>query len=265
MPIENVIRRYTIPLYAAEDGTGKETPGDDTGGGDAGNGDGKGDDKSAKAPAPVLGADAAGEGAGDDKAPKDDKASKDGGGEGAPVDDKTPKDDKGDDKGDKTDDAVPEGEYEFAMPEGVELDKGMANAMTPLFKELGITQGQANKLVEAYGAQVQTSAEAAAQAFVDTVVGWDTAAKADPEIGNDHWDATVAAGNAALQKLGTPELTKALADTGMSNHPEMIRFMARTAKAIGVDTFDKGDTVDTGDVSTEVSWYADTTPAIKKG
>jgi hypothetical protein len=147
----------------------------------------------------------------------------------------------------------------------MELDEKMAEAMSPLFKDLGLTQKQANQLVATYGEQVKDQAEAAAQQFVDRVTEWTDTAKADKEIGNDNWDASVAAGNAALQKFGTPELTQALGETGMSNHPEMIRFMTRVAKAVGEDTFEPGDTVDTEGKSTEESWYGSTTPTTKKG
>jgi hypothetical protein len=233
--------------------TGDEATGDDAGGTDAdlSGGTGDGDEKSAAAPDAVLGAGAAV--TGDADAPKDDDASdKDAG-----------KDDAGDDKPKEGDDAVPE-EYQFEMPEGMELDTTMAEAMSPLFKEIGITQGQANQLVAAYSGQIGAKAEADASQFVNRVTEWTNAAQADPEIGNERWDQTVAISNQALQKLGTPELTVALAETGMSNHPEMIRFMTRVASAIGEDAFVPGDTVDTSDVPTEVSWYGKTTPTTKR-
>lgn len=258
MHIEELLRRYLTPVFApADEGAAGDTS--SGAGGDADNGaQGDGETKSTDAPGAVLNA---GSADGDDKADTDTDASKSA--EGEDADGKSDEDKDG--KDDKADDVVPE-EYAFTMPEGVELDTAMADTMSPLFKELGITQGQADKLVAAYAGQVQAGADVQAQTFVKTITDWTEAARTDKEIGNDNWDNSVKAANGALQKLGTPELTKALAETGMSNHPEMIRFMARAAKAIGADTFEPGDdNVDTGDVSAEASWYGKTTPATKKG
>lgn len=266
MLINEIIRRYLPVFDKADEGSGGGAGGDT--GDDANNGGEGGDDKSADNPDAVLNANAAKDG--DDTAGAGD-ASDDADKDGDTSDKDDDKAGKGDDDADgKNDDAdqdvVPEdGKYEFEVPEGMELDEKMAEAMSPLFKELGLTQKQANQLVATYGEQVKDQAEAAAQQFVDRVTEWTDAAKADKEIGNDNWDASVAAGNAALQKFGTPELTHALGETGMSNHPEMIRFMTRVAKAVGEDTFEPGDTVDTEGKSTEESWYGSTTPTTKKG
>lgn len=260
MTITEIIRRYMMPVFEKEgegSGGGAGDGGDDGTNDDAGNGDDtQGDDtQSATGVDPVLGAGSTD--GGDDDADE---------GEGAS--DETSDDKDGDDdEGENPDDDVVPGEgedYTFEAPEGMEIDEDMAAAMSPLFKQIGITQGQANQLVAAYGAQIAAGAEAQANAFVDRITGWTEAARNDTEIGGDKWDATVAAANGALQKLGTPELTQALQETGMSNHPEVIRFMHRTALALGIDNFDPGENVDTGDVPTEEAWYGKTTPTSKK-
>ena len=266
MQINEIIRRYQPLFEQAGEGGGGGAGGDAGEGADVNGGKG-GDDNSAGDPDAVLNAHAAQTGddtAGAGDAPDDvsdtadDKSGKD--------DDKSGKGEDDKDGDDAAQDTVPEdGKYEFEVPEGMELDEAMAEAMSPLFKELGITQAQANQLVATYGAQVQERAEAEAQTFVDRVTGWTDAAKADKEIGNDNWDASVAAGNAALQKFGTPELTQALGETGMSNHPEVIRFMVRVAKAVGDDKLEPGDNVDIGGKPPEEVWYGDTTPTTKKG
>ena len=187
-------------------------------------------------------------------------------------DDTKPKDGDGDGDGDGTtdeQDTVPEGDYDFtgAMPDGVTLDAALAGAMAPAMKEAGITQKQANILAATMATVTQANAEASAQGFVDQVTEWTDAARADKEIGgtDENWKATVDIANAAIQKVGTPEFTAMLGETGVSNHPEMIRVMARVGKALGQDTLDPDLNVDTSDVPTEAKWYGKTTSDKKKG
>lgn len=170
----------------------------------------------------------------------------------------------GEDDGDSE---VPE-EYEFNnLPEGVELDQDMADAVTPVFKDLGLTQDQADKLVEAYvGAQTK-AAEAQADMIGQTMKEWVETAKTDKEIGHNNWDSSVQAANAVLREFGTPELVQdVMVGQGVGNHPEVIRLLARIGKAVSDDQFLTGEQTDTSaDVPAETRWYGDTTPTSKKG
>lgn len=131
---------------------------------------------------------------------------------------------------------VPEdGKYEFTRPEGVELDTKLAEALMPEFKDLGLTQGQAQKLVERYTEAMQSKVAAQAETFASMVDGWATEAKADKEIGGDKWDATISNSQRAVKALGTPELRDYLNTSGGGNHPELIRFMSKVGALIGED------------------------------
>ena len=54
--------------------------------------------------------------------------------------------------------------------------------------------------------------------------------KSDSEFGGDGFNENIAAAKSALDKFGTPELTKLMDDFGVGNHPEMIRFMVRVGR-----------------------------------
>lgn len=244
--------RHLQPLFENEDGTGG---GEDTGAA-SGEGEGAGDggtgtDDNSGTPEPVLGG---GTGEAEDNSDEDKAAEEESGS------------DEGADGEEDEDNSVPEGDasYEFTMPDGIELDEALATEMSPLLKEMGVGKADANKLATALTTYMQKQAEDAVNAYVDKVNGWTDAAKADKELGGD-WDTTVAVANNALQKFGTPELTSALAETGMSNHPEMIRCMLRVAKATGNDTLDRGKDVNTSDLPPEAAWYGNTTPNKKAG
>lgn len=138
--------------------------------------------------------------------------------------------------GDKTPEPqVPES-YEFAMPEGVELDTQAADEFTAIAKELKLDQTTAQKVADVGAKMAQRWAEKQAE----TVKGWVEQVKADKEIGGDKLDENLAVARTAMDKFGTPELKDVLNATGLGNHPEVIKAFLKVGKAISEDGIVKG-------------------------
>lgn len=130
---------------------------------------------------------------------------------------------------------APDAYETFTAPEGTTLDQAAIDAFTPVAKELNLSQEQAQKLVDLHAEQAQTWLQGLYDAHAKQRADWVAAAKADGEIGGaDHAD-KVAVAKDALKRLGTPELTKALEDSGLGSHPEVVRFFHRVGKAIADD------------------------------
>jgi len=133
-------------------------------------------------------------------------------------------------------DVVPaDGKYTLAMPEGVQVDQAMVDALGPEFKELGLTNKQAQKLADKFIGIQQQRASDQGKAWGERVSGWADEAKADKEIGGTKWDGTVKDATRAVNSLGTPALKEYLEATGGGNHPELIRFMAKVGAMIKED------------------------------
>lgn len=175
---------------------------------------------------------------------------KSGDGEGEADDDKSDKDDAdGDDKDAKADEVPEDGKYDLNMPEGVEVDAELLEALGPDFKELGLTNGQAQKLADKFIEVQQKRAEDYGKTPEGqwlTVAGdfyqkngtpdtWAEKAKADKEIGGDKWDDTVASAARAMDKLGSPELREYLNASGGGNHPALIKFASKVGALISED------------------------------
>lgn len=142
----------------------------------------------------------------------------------------------GDDKAKDADDAVPaDGKYTLAMPEGVEVDQPLLDAITPTLIAKGFTGKEAQALVDEF-IKVQTDRIGKqGENWATTISGWVDTAKADKDIGGDKWDATVASATRATNALGTPALKEYLNASGGGNHPELIRFMAKVGAMIKED------------------------------
>lgn len=146
--------------------------------------------------------------------------------------DKTKPDAKAVDAADK----VPEdGKYDLNMPEGVEVDQVLVDALGPEFKEIGLTNGQAQKLSDTFAKIMMGRETEKVEGWGKTIAGWAEAAEKDPEMGGSKWDASKGSAIKAINSLGTPELKEYLNSSGGGNHPEVIRFMAKVGSMIKED------------------------------
>lgn len=146
------------------------------------------------------------------------------------------------------------GDYKpFTVPEGYELNPEIATEASGIFKELGLNQDQAQKLVDFYGKQVQTrdsSATTAAEtAWADTNAEWQKQTLADPELG-PHIGKVKETISRALDSLGDAKLTKDFKSvmdmTGAGNHPAFVKAFYKMAQAVteGRHVKGTGPTVD---------------------
>lgn len=142
------------------------------------------------------------------------------------------------------DTAVPEA-YELTIPEGVNVDQTMVDLATPTFKELGLNNEQASKLIPVAGQFAEKIAGDVQKQITDNhqaqVAAWAAAAISDVEIGGDpaKYAANIVSAGQALDRLGFKSDTpfrQLLTDSGLGNHPEMIRAFVRVGQVISEDT-----------------------------
>lgn len=147
---------------------------------------------------------------------------------------------------------APEGDYEFEMPEGVEVDKTMLDAFVLVAKELDLSVPGAQKLVSMYIEKVQPAiAEAMvkgieadvenqkAQFAADTKAMIAEDAKAekaeDRVFAGDNVEAVMRTSARALDRFGGSELRQLLDASGLGNHPDVVKFTYKIGKLIGED------------------------------
>ncbi|OBU04833.1 peptidase [Morganella psychrotolerans] len=128
--------------------------------------------------------------------------------------------------------AVPE-KYEFKTGEGQELDAEAVKAFEPIAKELNLSNDQAQKLVDVYGSKIMPKlVEQQAAQWQQQIEQWAEQVKADKALGSDE---SIGSAQKAMDKFGTPELKTYLNDTGLGNHPELVRIFANIGKAMSED------------------------------
>jgi len=121
-----------------------------------------------------------------------------------------------------------EGGYtDFNIPEDMNLDKAALEGATPLLKEMGLNQEQAQKMVDWYASQVETAHKSQVDAHNQLMNDWQEQSRNDSEFGGDAFEENIKVAQSAVTKLGTPALKQLLEDHGVGNHPEVIRFMVK--------------------------------------
>lgn len=138
---------------------------------------------------------------------------------------------------------VPE-KYELKASEGLpDLDPEAVALAEPVFKELGLTNDQAQQLIpiaEKFASSITDRLNQQILAGVaEQRAAWLAEAKADPEIGGNQWDSNIVLAAKALDTLGFVKgspLRAVLDESGLGNHPEMIRAWVKVGKAVSEDT-----------------------------
>ena len=146
---------------------------------------------------------------------------------------------------------APEGDYEVqGLPEGMEVDKDALAAATPVAKELGLSQEGFNKLVSVYATEIMPKAT---EAVVDSLqrdisaqhATWASEAlemvNTDPVFEGKKLTEVQQLSAKALDRFGGPELRTFLNETGLGNHPSMVKFAYLAGSLIAEDTtFERG-------------------------
>ncbi|EKT4522792.1 hypothetical protein QEM13_002035 [Pseudomonas putida] len=131
---------------------------------------------------------------------------------------------------------VPEAYTFNNLPDGYSISDEQLAAFSPVLKDLGLTQEQADKLV-AFDAQRSLAAAEASQQqaieFRNKQVGeWETALRNDATFGGANFEANVAVAQQALAAYGTPELSAMLSESGLGTHPEVVRFFHKVGQEL---------------------------------
>lgn len=134
----------------------------------------------------------------------------------------------------------PPEKYEFKAPEGVEFDPAQVAAFEPVARDLGLTQEQAQKLVDLQTGFAKAQNEALVNTWKQQTRAWADEAKADKEYGGNKYAENSGLVAKALDKFGNTGLRKALEDSGFGNHPEVVRFFWKVGKAVSEDTLTTG-------------------------
>ena len=124
---------------------------------------------------------------------------------------------------------------DFTAPDGIKLDDDIVGEFKAFAKEKNIPQEDAQKFVD-MGAKIAQKTQAAYMEQMEQAQAkWVSDSRVDKEFGGDKLNENLAMAKKALDTFGGEELTKLLTESGLGNHPEIIRYNFRVAQAISED------------------------------
>jgi hypothetical protein len=226
-------------------------------GADAGEGDADGDaGESGEGEGGKDGGDGDADGAGDDA--------------GAGGDDDGSGDDDGDKAGEKSEFlGAPEGNYEITgLPKDTVIDKEVLDVLTPIAKEMDLSDIAMSKLAGVYAEKVlphvtdtiakDIEGQAAAlrkewdgQARLEISGGKDAKgetieplkdAKGEPVYGGKSFDEVTQIAAKAVDRFGGADLRQALRESGFGSHPAMVKAFYLAGTKLKEDSFERGGT-----------------------
>ena len=115
-----------------------------------------------------------------------------------------------------------------------ELDPEVITAFGEVAKELDLPQEAAQKVIDKVAPVMQAQQ---AKMVEQVKIDWANDAKADQEFGGENLNANLEVAKSSLKAFGTDALKSLLQESGLGNHPEVIRFMYRAGKAISEDSY----------------------------
>jgi len=135
---------------------------------------------------------------------------------------------------------VPQGApetYEFntkLSDDSSELDPEIVTTFGEVAKELDLPQDAAQKVLDKVAPAMQARQ---AKLIEDTKIEWANQSQSDQEFGGENLSANLEVAKQSLDAFGTDAFKSLLQESGLGNHPEVIRFMYRAGKAISEDSY----------------------------
>lgn len=134
--------------------------------------------------------------------------------------------------------------YEFKAPEGKELDPDLLTSFSDAAKDANLSQDSAQKLLDKMAPTLAARQVAQVEAIHKE---WKDTSSSDKEFGGEKLKENMGVAKKALDAFDpigkdqtTTPLRTLLEETGLGNHPEVIRLLYRAGKAISEDTFVSG-------------------------
>jgi hypothetical protein len=133
----------------------------------------------------------------------------------------------------KTEEKKEDEKFSIKLPEGALLDNTAVERIAADAKAQGLSEKQAQWLVERENALLKAQTEAIEAKKTE----WLELSKADKEIGGANLPKHAELARRVIEKFGSQDFKKMMNESGMGNHPEAIRFIAKIGKAMADDEF----------------------------
>lgn len=129
---------------------------------------------------------------------------------------------------------VPE-KYDLKLPEGSQLDAAHVEKVSSFAKEHKLSNEEAQAIIDRDNANIASYADGQNAKLKERQEAWKTESSTDKEYGGEAFAQNAELAKRVIQRFGSDALKTALNDTGLGNHPELLRVFVRIGKAMSED------------------------------
>ena len=138
------------------------------------------------------------------------------------------------------------------------FDEEVIETFSVIAKEINLPQKDAQKMLETVGPIIAQRQKAQVDAVHQQ---WIESAQTDKQYGGPQLAENLSVAKKALDAWGNPELGKFLNESGVGNHPELIRFMVNAGKSLAEEKF-VGNSTGAGVKNSTVKGFGDMASAL---
>lgn len=131
---------------------------------------------------------------------------------------------------------VPPEKYDLKLSDDSPFDAVFLERIAAEARERGLSNEDAQKLIDRDDRIVTGYIQAQGALLRKTSEAWVEEAKTDKEIGGSGFKKNIETARRYVDRFGSESLKKALNETGLGNHPELIRMIVRAASTMADDT-----------------------------
>lgn len=125
--------------------------------------------------------------------------------------------------------------YVLKNANGEDVEPQELEMMSRMFKDVNLSQEQAQKLYSAYEKEQGSFIEQSQKAFNQMRDDWFNQTISDPQLGGQNIGQTKLCIKHVMQQCGNKELSEFLNKTGLGFNPAMVRFMTKVGELLGND------------------------------
>lgn len=125
--------------------------------------------------------------------------------------------------------------YVLKNANGEDVEPQELEMMSRMFKDVNLSQEQAQKLYSAYEKEQDSFIEQSQKAFNQMRDDWFNQTISDPQLGGQNIGQTKLCIKRVMQQCGNKELSEFLNKTGLGFNPAMVRFMTKVGELLGND------------------------------
>ncbi len=125
--------------------------------------------------------------------------------------------------------------YELKLPEGSQLDAKAIERISAVAKTQKLSNDAAQALLESEDAGIAAYAESQKQQVAEKTKAWVTEIQNDKELGGDAFSHNAELASRVLNRYASESFREILSQTGLGNHPELVRIFTRIGKAMSED------------------------------